>query len=350
MRSAAPASRARAARGGSGRSEPGRPVNSHRDTASLHGVGLGLGLDVGGSGTRWALADANGHTHAQGQAPAFSAMQMHQPDTAAGVQALLAGLLRDVRRQMAELPGAELNLAELQGVRAGITGVSTADEPAAVQLRQLLADGLGLPPARVWLGGDVELLARSAFAPGQGIVLYAGTGSMAAHVDEHGTFHRAGGRGALLGDEGGGQWIALRALSAVWRAEDQQPGQWRASPMARALFEALGGEDWATTRQRVYQGSRGDLGRLALAVASSAADDPQAAQLLQAAGRELACLARAMQQRCGPWPVLLAGRVWQLHPAIEAAFRADTPPVGPLRHLQQPAHELAARQAAQIRP
>jgi glucosamine kinase len=108
------------------------------------------------------------------------------------------------------------------------------------------------------------------------------------------------------------------------------------------------------TRQRVYTASRGELGQLALAVATAAnAGDATALALLQRAGWELARLVRVLAQRlarppAGPNPVLLAGRVFDLHPAVQPALAQALPPQTPLQRISTPSHHAAAGLAARL--
>jgi N-acetylglucosamine kinase-like BadF-type ATPase len=301
----------------------------------------GLGLDAGGTQTRWALAGADGGLRGEGRVASISGLQL---DDGAGREAVAAAL-RDIAAAIAPLGGAAR-------IVAGITGFEATQAP---QLCRLAATALGLAPAAVQAMTDIELVCRAAFAPGQGVVLYAGTGSIAAFVDAQGGMHRAGGRGAVIDDAGGGQWIARRALRLIWRAEDAQPGAWQRSPLARQVFAHIGGADWAQTRRWVYNGpgaARGEMGRLALAVAAAATtdEDPAALALLQAAGAELARLALAMRQRFGALPLALAGRVFDLHPAIEHSLRQALPAGTDVRRLGVPAHLAAARMAARATP
>jgi len=303
--------------------------------ASVAGPRPGLGLDAGGTQTRWALADADGRLRAEGRVAAVSGLQL---DTADGRDAVAAAL-RDIAAAVAPLGGAAQ-------VVAGITGFEAAQAPL---LRELAATALGLAPAAVQPMTDIELVCRAAFTPGEGVVLYAGTGSIAAFIDAAGTMHRAGGRGAVIDDAGGGHWIGRRALRQIWRAEDAEPGAWRRSPLARRVFERIGGTDWAQTRQWVYNGpgaARGEMGLLALAVAAAADEDVAALALLHVAGAELARLALAMRQRFGPLPLALAGRVFELHPAIELGLRQALPAGSAIWRLALPAHHAAARLAA----
>jgi N-acetylglucosamine kinase-like BadF-type ATPase len=55
-----------------------------------------------------------------------------------------------------------------------------------------------MPEPCIRLGTDIEIAYLDSFKPGTGYLVYAGTGSIAAYIDEAGQFHRAGGRGYLL--------------------------------------------------------------------------------------------------------------------------------------------------------
>jgi len=293
--------------------------------------GLGLGIDAGGTQTRWALAAADGAILAEGTVAGLSALQMSKPDGRASVHATFATLARAV-----------LAHGRPARVRAGLTGFGGDGE----QLTHWLAELLGIAPSAIAMCNDIDIAYRACFAPGEGYLVYAGTGSIGAFIDTDGNFHRAGGRGVVLDDGGGGFWIAREALRHIWRAEDEAPGSWEQSAMARAVFDYVGGSDWAYSRQFIYGQERGEVGKLALAVAASAGRDPAADAILQEAGRELGRLAGALIRRFGPRPVALAGRAADLHPAIAAAMRASLPAGTLLTQGAMRAHHAAARLAA----
>ncbi|WP_226936158.1 BadF/BadG/BcrA/BcrD ATPase family protein [Janthinobacterium sp. GW458P] len=292
---------------------------------------LGLGIDAGGTQTRWALATADGIIVADGAVEGLSALQMSSEAGRAAVHATFATLCKQV-----------LAIGQPRAVVAGLTGFGGDD----VVLAQTLAALLALDAADVSLGNDIEIAYRDSFEPGEGYLVYAGTGSIAAWIDAEGVFHRAGGRGVLLDDGGGGYWIAREALRHIWRREDEAPGSWQGSPMAGAVFAQLGGSDWSLSRAFMYGQDRGAIGRLALAVAASADADPLALDILQRAGQELARLALALTARHGPRPVVLAGRAAQLHPAIAAAMRAVLPVSLQMEQKVARSHEAAAKVAA----
>lgn len=292
---------------------------------------LGLGIDAGGTSTRWALARPGGEVVASGEAGAMSANLLASGDGRARIRDTLAEIAQDV-----------LRVGRPARIQAGFTGLAQAD-PA---LGALVAEPFGLEAAAVTVENDIVFAYRALFEPGEGYVVYAGTGSVAAFIDAEGRLHRAGGRGALLDDGGGGFWIAREALRHIWRLEDCQPGAWRESPMAREIFERLGGPEWARTKEAVYGGDRGGIGRLALAVASTAAADPAAMRILRQAGGELARLANAMVQRYGSRPIAATGRALALHPAIGAAMCAALPLGARIEIRASEAHHAAARLAA----
>lgn len=296
---------------------------------------VGLGIDAGGTATRWALASERGAIIAEGEVAGLSGLQMAQAAGRAAITNTLTALAQAVRVHAAPAR-----------VVAGITGFDAND----TALAQLIATTFALDRSAVNVANDLETTCRALFAPGAGYVVYAGTGSIAAYIDADNVFHRAGGRGVLLDDGGGGYWIAREALRAVWRREDENPGAWRSSPLASALFTRLGGEDWSFTRNFFYNASRGDIGKLAVIVAEVADRDVLAERILCDAGRELARLAHAMLDRFGLRPIVVSGRAVALHPLIAATMSTSLSARTALQFHQLETHHAAARLAAGARP
>ena len=288
---------------------------------------LGLGIDAGGTQTRWALASAPDTIVAEGAVRGMSALQVRTEDT--------------LREALAELAAAVLPHGRPTRIHAGLTGLGNEID----SLRVLIAAPFGLPVGAIVVTSDIRIVYLDIFTPGEGYVVYAGTGSVAAFVDADGDLHRAGGRGVILDDGGAGFWIAREALRHVWRIEDENPGAWRGSPLAAALFEDIGGSDWAHSREFIYGRERGEFGQLAMAVARAADKDPAARSILQAAGTELARLAAAMIRRYGARPVALTGRAAQLHPLIAESMRAALPHGISLAVKTSRPHHAAARLA-----
>ena len=215
---------------------------------------IGLGLDAGGTQTRWALADGGGAVLAEGSVEGMTGLLLNSEAGRVQLRAALVALAATVRSH-----------GQPAAVCAGFTGV----DGTARMLAEMIAAPLEISADAVAMKSDIEIAYLDLFAPGEGYVVYAGTGSIAAFIEAGGTFHRAGGRGVMLDDAGGGFWIAREALRHIWRREDEQPGAWRDSLMALEIFKRIGGDDWSFTRRFVYAGERGEIGKLALAVAEA---------------------------------------------------------------------------------
>ena len=181
---------------------------------------VGLGLDAGGTGTRWALADPNGRVLAQGGVAGLTALMMGSESGRVQTEATLLQLTHDVE---------DTGLSRLTQPRlrifAGFTAYSD-NAPLRAALEQMIARIFELPQQQVRVVGDVALAYLDCFAPGAGHLVYAGTGSVAATIDQHGQMYRAGSRGGLRDDGGSGYWIAREAMRHICRTEDEQPGCW----------------------------------------------------------------------------------------------------------------------------
>ncbi|MHA0036220.1 hypothetical protein ACXXDK_15635 (plasmid) [Deinococcus sp. PESE-38] len=182
---------------------------------------LALGLDAGGSGTQWVLLRGPQRVAAGTTLPLTAALL----GTPAGEAAL-----RSLRDALPALPGR---------VHAGLPGLS-AGSAQAETARAHLALSLGLPPQQVSVEGDLDLAYRAHFAPGEGILIYAGTGSIAYHVTANGDPWRAGGRGYRIGDDGAGASLGRgRCVTSPtrWTSDMRRAGlsprKWPPSPGAR---------------------------------------------------------------------------------------------------------------------
>lgn len=141
-----------------------------------------------------------------------------------------------------------------------------------------------------------------------GAVIVAGTGAIALAGDEHG-WARADGWGTRLGDDGGGYWIARRALADALRAHDGRGGSEALRAAAAARFGPLEG-----IARAVYDAP--DPVATVAAFTRDVADlahggEPTAAAIFAAAGRELASTVTAALMRAG---------------LLSAAATGDSPP------------------------
>jgi glucosamine kinase len=250
------------------------PLHPAADAAMI------VGIDGGGSKTLVASADRNG------QAIRLQRGRGTSPLESPGWREALA----ELARPFADASG-------LTGVAAALPAYGEVDTASAAQ-QQAIGELFGAVPQR--LLNDVDAAHLGAFAGGPGILILAGTGSMAWARDAAGGSHRTGGWGDVIGDEGSGHWIGSRVLGAVSKAIDG-----RAAPtgLVDAVFERLGlasGDQmdrllgWASG----LDAPRMQIATLApIALTRAEAGDPAANAIIGAAADELALHIRTLEQR-----------------------------------------------------
>jgi N-acetylglucosamine kinase-like BadF-type ATPase len=195
-----------------------------------------------------------------------------------------------------------IKAADVTAAGVGLPGLRLQTQ--ARELSQTLGEQAGCP---VYVTGDADTAQAGAFLGGPGVVVIAGTGSMA--FGRNGERRaRAGGHGFLLGDEGSAYWIGRAAARAALRWEDRLGGSERIHRMVRA---ATGTDLEALVRDVTsHPAERSRLTALAPALTALAAEDPEAARITRQAAEHLAALAQSVRDRLGPVPVAGAGRVF----------------------------------------
>ncbi len=293
-------------------------------------------MDAGASSTRWRLLHGSGRVLGEGRAGPVTG-HLFAPEERAETLARVRAMLGEVRA-----------VARPHAVVAGVTGLHGGTEAAETLLR-VFAGGLELSPTRVRVDNDMDIAYRSAFRPGEGVLVYAGTGSVAYHLRADGTPERAGGYGYLIDDAGAGFWIGQAGLKRVMRWLDET-GHPADRPLANAVYGALGSRHWPDIMGAVYGNGRARLAALAPAVARAADEGDEAAvEILQAAGRELARPALALLKRLGEeLPVAFAGGVTQLSPRLTAALREALPPGTRFEVVTTPPVQRAAELAVEL--
>ena len=243
---------------------------------------LGLGIDAGGSSTRWLLRSSSGAVLRQGRTGPLTGHIFNENDPQL---AQFVGILEAAK--VARTPDALV---------AGITGLHPGTV-AVNLLTRAVKDVLGLTPERMMLSNDMHVAFRSTFGPGEGVLVYAGTGSVAYHETATGEVVRAGGYGYLVDDAGAGFWLGQQGLKALFRQVDAA-GKPSKTPLAERLYARLGSRNWSQIMPVVYGGGREFVASLAPAVAEAErAGDETARAILEQAGAELARLVRDVQGR-----------------------------------------------------
>jgi N-acetylglucosamine kinase-like BadF-type ATPase len=155
-----------------------------------------------------------------------------------------------------------------------------------------------------------------------GVVIIAGTGSIAYGVNPAGRAGRSGGWGPVLADEGSGYWIGRRALVAVMRQADGRGPGTALTPLVLSHLELTRPDDLVN---EVYEGPerRRVVASLGPIVEQArAAGDPVAAEILREASEELvaaaASVVRQLDMRGEVFPTVLAGGMFRSVPWLTA--------------------------------
>jgi N-acetylglucosamine kinase-like BadF-type ATPase len=142
---------------------------------------------------------------------------------------------------------------------------------------------------------DIEIALVAAFQESPGIVVSAGTGSVAVGRDQTGKRHRIGGYGWQMGDEGSGYAIGRAALGAVSRAVD---GRSPPTALSARLLQATRSTDFDALVRWAAGASPAEVAALAPHVLQVAAEgDPLAQGIADYAARELSQLAICLLPR-----------------------------------------------------
>lgn len=181
-------------------------------------MSLVLGLDGGGSKTHLAVCDRAGRIVAFHEAPGFA------PNLSADWISPFQALLEREAEAVATCEQAVLGLP--------FHGEDAAHSTAQIEVVQSLFGSRGLAQ------NDVRIAFDGAFAGAPGVLILAGTGSMAwASRNRPGDPQvRVGGWGHAIGDEGSAYWIGLEALNMVSRALD---GRAEAESFSRTVLRAI---------------------------------------------------------------------------------------------------------------
>ncbi|MFB3915655.1 MAG: N-acetylglucosamine kinase [Terriglobales bacterium] len=264
-----------------------------------------LGIDGGGSKTTCVAAD---EVRVLGSAMAGGSNinRVGRPQARASIQ-------QAIRQACA---AADTEPSQVVRTCLGLAGFSNPEVAAAA--RQFVSE---VVPGDVAVVGDMEIAYEAAFGSGTGLVIIAGTGSIAYGQNDHGVTLRSGGHGPATSDEGSAHWIGRTAFFALL-----DPAQRRRGPLLfAATLIALGLCSLEDLEQLSRTSTAPDFAELFPQVCATAqAGDELAQEILTTAGGELAKLADDVAYRL--WPenqmvrIALAGGVFKHSPIVRQSF------------------------------
>lgn len=269
-----------------------------------------IGVDGGGTKTRIWVADERGQQLGSAEGPA-SAVRPGEAERSADV------ILATTREALASC---EMTHVTPKVLCVGVAGVGREPDRQALWQALVARDVAD----EVVVHADAAIALDDAFGDGAGILLIAGTGSVAFGRGPTGATSRCGGWGPVCGDEGSGAWIGRRALSIVTASSDEREPR---TALVGAVLTAAQVNDVNGLVGWAAGATPADLATLASVVASVADNgDLRANSLLSMATEELVLHVRTLARQLfgderASVPVALAGGL--LSPGVALRKRVE---------------------------
>lgn len=201
-----------------------------------------------------------------------------------------------------------LPLHEIRGLFAGLAG---ADHPDTINTyRRIIRQACPLTIQQLIIGNDAMNAFWSGIEADNGMVVIAGTGSIAYGMKNNREFFRIGGWGYLFGDEGSGYDIGKEAVRRTLMAYD---GRLPATKLTTILKDYFSVGTILDIVPIVYQSTKDRIAGLAPRVEQAAEwGDALALQIVNEASDSLSELISYGRQRFQEEsvPIVLTGGIW----------------------------------------
>lgn len=292
-----------------------------------------VAVDGGGTRTRAAVADLEGRVLARGFGPSSNLQDVGLETVGKALTTAVEGALLQVPGAAWKGEGSVWQSGRIAAACLGLAGVDTREDEA--RLSQWLRDqGLA---ARFSILNDSELVLACGTPEGVGVALISGTGSICLGRAPDGRTARVGGWGPLMGDEGSGYQLALRALRLATQTAD---GRADAPTLLRAALTHWSVPDAFALMHQIYAPatSPADIAGFATSVLDlGARGDAAATPLVAEVANDLVVHVRVVVQKLKLTrpPLALGGGLLRSHlrTLVTAALGAE---VGPVNHVTDP--------------
>ena len=247
-----------------------------------------LGIDGGQTTTKSILADETGRV--LGTGAGGPTIHLKDEETRQHARQALYESIHAALRE-AGLPDS----TEIESAFLGFTGVSGPETPPARTYCELTREQFRIKS--VAIDHDARSALAGAIPSMIGVIVIAGTGSIAFGMNASGESARAGGWGYLLGDQGSAYEIGRQALIAVGEAAD---GIGPKTVLTSLILEALKIPDTAAITQAIYRDPVPKLRMAAMsAVVAQAAEagDEVARKIFLEGGKRLGGMACAVVRK-----------------------------------------------------
>jgi len=197
----------------------------------LHTQNSVVGVDGGGTKTEAVIMNANQLVIGEGLAGPSNPLRVGIAGAAASIREAIDNACASAKIRRGDLVAAQIGLA---GARR---------RELRERMRETLTP-LDIGEIEVVTDANIALYGATGGAPG--LVVIAGTGSICCGINARRKRFCAGGWGPIAGDEGGGAWLARRALRAVAHAFDGRGPQTALTDLACAYFHVTSPDDLTT--------------------------------------------------------------------------------------------------------
>ncbi len=287
-----------------------------------------IGIDAGGTKTAGILATKTGHQITQAQSGPANYHVVGETQTLEVLDTLIGQLCEK----------ADVSRTSPICFCLGMAGLGrTTDQ----QIIGTICDKLGITKNRI-LTHDAHIALIGGTEKQKGVIVISGTGAIVYGTNPEGTEARASGWGYLLGDEGSGYDIAIKALRAVARAAD---GRDTPTELTSRILNRLTLNEPSDLIPWAHTANRDTIAHLAETVFDTAQTmDSVAKRIINEAADELVCAARSVIQQLkfdAPFEIILSGGNLIHQPMFADKLRHRFARVQPEASVRLPSREPA---------
>jgi N-acetylglucosamine kinase-like BadF-type ATPase len=296
------------------------------------------GVDGGGTKTHAVLMDGEDHILGEGHAGPSNPLRVGVTVAAATIREAIDRACAAARIRRSEIVALEIGLA---GARGKELSARIVEALRTLGIRELE------------VVGDAEIALFGATDGEPGVVVIAGTGSVSCGINARHRGQRAGGWGPLAGDEGGGSWIARRALSAIAQAADGRGPATSLTAGACSYFHVTTADDLSTALYAPTMTNERIAGFAKLVIEAAQAGDLVSRRITTEAGRELgiaaAAVIRKLKMEQERFQVAFVGGVFAAGELVLEPLRNEVERVAPKAYLAPPRFSPAVAAARMAR-
>ena len=296
-----------------------------------------LGIDGGGTKTEAVLMDENYQVIGSGKSGPSNYQSV-------GIEVAKNSIQTAITQTLANSNTSR----PISGICLGLAGVGRPEDFLVVEnfLQEIIANlpiKWDLQPNTIIICSDSNIALVGGLGGSVGIVTIAGTGSIVFGQNSQGVTKRVGGWGYLLGDEGGGYYIAIRGLQAALKGYD---GRGSPTTLVTDFQRYLGIKNIEGIVEIVYR--RGwDVKQIAALapIVSAAADkeDKVAKKIIRDAVEELSgateIVISTLFQRHEFFEVVTIGSVWNNMINFRTRFENSIGAIAPAAQVIWPRHQ-----------